>query len=168
MYQVSKWKHQPPPYYHPGRSGTIRQGNRVLAYFGEIHPRLKKSFDTDQSLVGFEVFLDLLPMPKMKKSALALSPYQSVNRDFAFLMNRDVPVDLLIKTIQKVDKSLITHVDVFDVYQGDKVDASQKSVAVEIRLNPSKGTLTDQEIQELSHKIISHVEKTTGAHLRQA
>lgn len=156
-----------PSYYHPGRCATLKQGQRILAYFGEIHPALQQKFDTKLPLVGFEVFIDHLPLPKMKKGTLTLSCYQSVTRDFAFVMDRHQPVDLLIKGIQKVDKTLISQVNVFDVYQGDKIEATKKSVAIEVRLDPQTGTLTDEQIQDLTQKIIAQAEKTTGAQLRQ-
>ena len=156
-----------PSYYHPGRSGTLKQGNRVLAYFGEIHPRVAKTLDATGSCVGFEVFLDLLPTPKSKKAPLTLSPYQSVTRDFAFVMDKSVPADKVVKAIQKADKNLITSVDVFDVYLGDKVGEDKKSLAIQVRLEPTSGTLTDAEIQTLTTTIISQVEKATGATLRQ-
>ena len=156
-----------PSYYHPGRSGCLKQGNRILAYFGEIHPRVTKALDGAGAYVGFEVFIDHLPAPKSKKASLTLSPYQSVTRDFAFVMDKSVPADKVVKAIQKADKNLITSVDVFDVYLGDKVGEDKKSLAIQVRLEPTTGTLTDAEIQTLTTTIISQVEKATGATLRQ-
>jgi phenylalanyl-tRNA synthetase beta chain len=155
-----------PSYYHPGRSGTIKQGPRVLAHFGEIHPKMSQHFETTDRMVAFEVFLDNLPDAKMKKSALILSPYQPVVRDFAFLVDSSLSVDHLIKAIQKIDRALITSVEVFDLYQGDKVPAGKKSVALAVRLEPQQKTLTDEEIQTVSAKIIAQVEKTSGGSLR--
>jgi phenylalanyl-tRNA synthetase beta chain len=154
-------------YYHPGRSGTLKQGNRVLAYFGEVHPKIVQTLNAEQILMGFEVFLETLPPIRDKKSILALSPYQAVTRDFAFVMDKSVPADKVIKTIQKTNKTLITQVNVFDVYAGEKVGENKKSLAIEVRLEPTAGTLTDEQIQEISTMIIHQVEKTTGATLRQ-
>jgi phenylalanyl-tRNA synthetase beta chain len=154
-------------YYHPGRSGTIRQGNRILGYFGEIHPRVLKQFDIDFPVVGFEVFLDLLPAIKLKKSIATFSNLQSVTRDFAFVVDQELPADKIVSTILKTDKQLITNVSVFDVYAGDKMEPGKKSVAVQVRLEPTKTTLTDTEIHDLSHKIIDQVAKTTGGKIRE-
>lgn len=155
-----------PSYYHPGRSGTLKQGQRILAYFGEIHPKVNQFFDVDKPMVAFEVFLDHLPGLKTKKSALSLSPYQPVSRDFAFLVDQAKPVDDIIKAIQKVDRNLITSVEIFDLYQGDKLPEGKKSVAFAIRFEPTQKTLTDEEIQTISAKIITQVEKTSGGILR--
>lgn len=156
-----------PSYYHPGRSGCLKQGNKILAYFGEIHPKALAAYDVDLPIVAFEVFLDNINQPKQKKTNLSLSPYQSVTRDFAFVVSLDTKGESVVKTIQKVDKNLITNVQIFDVYTGDKIGEGLKSIAVEVKLEPTKATLTDAEITELSDRIISAVAKATGATLRQ-
>ena len=153
-------------YYHPGRSGTIRQGNRILGYFGELHPRVLKDMDVDFPVVAFEVFLDLLPDVKIKKTIATLSNLQPVTKDFAFVVDRDLPAEKITTAISKVDRKLISSVTVFDVYAGDKMDAAKKSVAVEVRFEPTNATLTDEEIHGLMNKIIEQVHKTTGGELR--
>lgn len=156
-----------PQYYHPGRKGCFKQGSKVLAYFGEIHPKILAAFETDIPMVAFEVFLDNLPQAKNKKASLTLSSYQSVTRDFAFVVGQDVKADTVIRSIQKVDRNLITHVHVFDVYTGEKVGSNMKSIAVEVKLEPTKTTLTEAEITNISNQIINAVAKATGASLRQ-
>ncbi|WP_032112387.1 phenylalanine--tRNA ligase subunit beta [Candidatus Paracaedibacter symbiosus] len=156
-----------PKYYHPGRSGSVKQGNKTLAYFGEIHPKTLAAFETDIPMVAFEIFLDNIHQPKAKKTSLNLSPYQSVTRDFAFVVASDVKADAIVRTIQKVDRPLISSVQIFDVYTGDKIGDNLKSIAVEVKLEPTKATLTEAEINDLSDRIINAVAKATGASLRQ-
>ncbi len=156
-----------PKYYHPGRSGTLKQGQKVLAYFGELHPETLAAFATDNQIVACEVFLDNFHEPKLKNNALILSPYQTVMRDFAFVVDQSVKAEVIVRTIQKVDKALITDVQVFDVYTDDKLGSDRKSIAVEVKLEPTKTTLTDAEIHEISDRIINAVANTTGASLRQ-
>lgn len=155
------------PYYHPGRSGTIRQGNRMLGYFGEIHPRILKQFGIDFSVVGFEIFIDILPEIKLKKAIANFSNLQSVYRDFAFVVDRNLPADKIVSSILKIDKKLISAVEIFDVYMGDKIDPAMKSIAVQVRIDPIKATLTDAEIHDLSDKIMSQVAKNTGGKIRE-
>lgn len=156
-----------PQYYHPGRKGCFKQGNKVLAYFGELHPKTLAAFETDIPMVVFEIFLDNTSQPKNKKASLTLSSYQSVIRDFAFVVGKDVKADTVVRTIQKVDRNLITDVQVFDIYTGEKVGNNMKSIAVEVKLEPTKATLTDAEISDISDKIINAVAKAAGASLRQ-
>lgn len=156
-----------PSWYHPGRSGTLKLGPMILGYFGEIHPRLLKIFDLKAPVVGFEIFLDRLPLPKRKTTAkplLSLSPFQGVDRDFAFVVSQNVPADSLIKAAKKADPSLIEDCTLFDVFE---LPEGKKSLGIRVRLQPKDHTLTDEEIQILSEKIILSIAQNTGGVLRQ-
>lgn len=163
-----KLEEQAPSYYHPGRSGSICQGPKILAHFGEIHPQILGDMDIKGNCVAFEVFLDSLPSQKHSKSSLTLSPYQAVERDFAFILDRNVPAEQVIKVIQRIDRQLIESVSIFDLYEGEKVPADKKSLAVQVRLQPLQATLTEADITSISEKIIASVTQTTGGVLRQA
>lgn len=157
-----------PPWYHPGRSGALRQGPAVLAYFGEIHPALLAEMDVKGAVSGFEVFLDRVPAQKKKgtaKKLLALPPFQPVERDFAFVVDGKIEAETLIRAVKSVDK-LIVRVEVFDVYEGEKIEAGKKSVALNVVIQPVEKTLTDAEIEGLSAKIVSAVVGKTGGTLR--
>lgn len=155
-----------PDYYHPGRKGSIKQGNRVFAHFGEIHPGIITNMSGEGAYAGFEVFLDQLPPLRLKKSNLQLSPYQPVMRDFSFVVDDAITADQIVKTVAKVDRPLITTIHIFDVYKGDKLEMGKKSLAIQVRLEPQSGTLTDAQITEVCNNIISSVIKATGGALR--
>ncbi len=156
-----------PDWYHPGRSGAITLGPKnILAYFGEIHPLTLQAHDCDHMIVACEVMLDAIPLPKKKNTpALRCSDLQPVERDFAFVMAEDIPAETLLNAIAKSDNQLIADVHLFDLYQGKGVEDGRKSLAVSIRLQPQNATLTDQEIDAASQKIIAAAEKV-GATLR--
>ena len=155
-----------PDYYHPGRKGTLKQGNRIIALFGEIHPLIITQLAGEGAFVGFEVFLDQLPPLRLKKSTLQLSPYQPVTRDFAFVVDDGIPADQVVKAIAKTDRDLITAIHIFDVYKGEKLEKDKKSLAIQVRLEPQTGTLTDAQITEVCDKMIANVSKATGGVLR--
>lgn len=158
-----------PDYYHPGRSGSLRLGATIIANFGEIHPALLNEMKISAPVVGFEVFIENIPEPKKKGTALPLvelSPFQPISRDFAFLAEVGVDADNFIKAIKSVDRNLITHVEIFDIYAGKGIDAGYKSLAITVTLQPKSATLTDSEIEGLSKKIIDTVTQKTGATLR--
>lgn len=160
-----------PSYYHPGRSGSLRLGPTVLAYFGELHPAVLQDMDIKTPISGFEAFIEALPEPKKKGSGTALPPLklselQPISRDFAFLADASVDADAFVKTIKLVDRELITDVSVFDIYTGKGVEDGKKSVAVAVTLQPKERTLTDSEIEGLSKKIVEAVQQKTGAGLR--
>ena len=158
-----------PSWYHPGRSGTLALGQKVLGYFGEVHPSVLSAFDIKGPVAAFEVFLDAIPEPKQKGKARALfapSPYPAVERDFAFMLDAKVSADDVVKAVRNTERVLIERVDVFDVYEGKGVPEGKKSLAVAVRLQPREKTLTDAEIDALAQKIVAAVAKATGGVLR--
>ncbi len=157
-----------PGFYHPGRSGMVRQGPKlVLATFGELHLRVLQALDLDGPAAAFEVFLDRVPEPKRRRRAPPdLPAFQPVRRDFAFVVGVDVAVDTLLRAARGAERALIAGVNVFDIYLGDKMPAGQKSVAIEVVFQPRERTLTDAEIEAASAKVVAAVAKATGAALR--
>ena len=159
-----------PDWYHPGRSGAIKLGDRVMAYFGELHPEIVAQADLKGPVAAFEVFLDAPPPPKAKatkaRPKLVLSAFQPVERDFAFLVDAAVDAEKLVRAARNADKALITGARVFDLYAGKGVPEGKKSIAVAVILQPVERTLTDAEIEAVSAKIVAAVTKATGAVLR--
>ncbi|MCD6035765.1 MAG: phenylalanine--tRNA ligase subunit beta [Rickettsiales bacterium] len=159
-----------PKWYHPGRSGAWKLGKTVLGYFGEIHPSFLESFDIKTTVIAFELFPEAIPYKQKKttaKSALKTSEFQSVERDFAFIVDTSLPAEELLKTVRGADKTLISRVSIFDVYQGKGVDDGKKSVAISVRLQPQDKTLTDADIEQISTAVIGAVVKQCGGTLRQ-
>ena len=160
-----------PAWFHPGRSGVLRLGPKnVLAAFGEIHPKVLKAMDVAGPVYGFEVNLDAIPPAKARavktKPALEASELMAVTRDFAFLVTAQTPAQTLINAVKGADKKLITGVRLFDVYEGTGVAEGQKSLAIEVTLQPRDKTLDEEALEAVSAKIIAQVEKATGATLR--
>jgi len=158
-------------YLHPGRSGTIQLGPKnILAYFGELHPMACKALGAEGPIAVSEVILDRIPEPKAKttraKPPLSLSPFQPVERDFAFIVNRDVAANDVVKAARGADKNLIAAVDVFDLYEGKGIEPGKKSIAIAVTIQPVEKTLTDVEIEAVAAKIVAEVTKKTGATLR--
>jgi phenylalanyl-tRNA synthetase beta chain len=158
-----------PHWYHPGRSGTLALGQKVLGYFGELHPGVLAAFDVKAPVAAFEVFLDAIPEPKQKGKARALfapSPYPAVERDFAFVVDAKVTAEDIVKAARNAERILIDRIDVFDVYEGKGVPEGKKSLAIAVRLQPKEKTLTDAEIDAVAQKIVAAVTKATGGVLR--
>jgi phenylalanyl-tRNA synthetase beta chain len=160
-----------PAWFHPGRSGTIQIGpQNVLGHFGELHPRTLEALDAEGPVVAFEVILDKIPEPKAKatraKPMLELSPFQPVDRDFAFVVDAAVKAGDIARAAQGADRKLIAGVSVFDVYEGKGIDPGKKSVAIAVTLQPREKTLTDEEIEAVAAKIVAEVGKRTGGVLR--
>nr|WP_298102345.1 phenylalanine--tRNA ligase subunit beta [uncultured Shinella sp.] len=160
-----------PAWYHPGRSGTIKMGPKiVLGYFGEFHPKALGALDVSGALAGFEIFVDAMPDPKKKatrtKPALDLSSLQAVKRDFAFVVDKTVEAGAIVRAATGADRKLISAVNVFDVFEGASVGEGKKSIAIEVVIQPTDKTLTDEDFEALTGKIVGNVVKTTGGTLR--
>ncbi|MDM7849608.1 phenylalanine--tRNA ligase subunit beta [Pseudochrobactrum kiredjianiae] len=160
-----------PSWYHPGRSGTLKLGPKVvLGYFGEFHPDALELLDVSGALCGFEVFIDAIPEPKQKsgatKPALTLSQFQSVKRDFAFVVDSTVEAAAIVRAVNSAEKKLIAGAQVFDIFTGTSLGEGKKSVAVEVILQPLDRTLTDEDLEATAKRIVEAVTKQTGGTLR--
>ena len=157
-----------PGFYHPGRSGTVRQGPRtVLGTFGELHPRVLAAIGLTGPAVAFELNLDAIPEPKRRrKSAPDLAAFQPLRRDFAFLVDTGVAADAVLRAARGAERNLIVGVSLFDVYEGDKLPEGKKSLAIEVVFQPRERSLTDAEIETAGQKVVAAVAKATGAVLR--
>jgi len=164
-------EHGGPAWYHPGRSGTIKMGPKVvLGYFGEFHPKTLEALDVSGALAGFEVYIDAMPEPKKKatrtKPALELSPFQAVKRDFAFVVDKTVEAGAIVRAAVGADRKLVTGVNVFDIFEGASLGEGKKSIAIEVQIQPAERTLTDEDFEALTQKIVANVTKATGGVLR--
>lgn len=160
-----------PSWAHPGRSGTLQFGPKgVIGAFGELHPRVLKALDVKGPLVAFEIHLDALPLPKYKptkvKPKLALSDFQPLTRDFAFIVDKTVAAGDMAKTAQNADRALIAETSVFDIYEGAGVEPGKKSVALAVTLQPVEKTLTEADIEAVAAKIVAEMTKRYKAALR--
>jgi phenylalanyl-tRNA synthetase beta chain len=160
-----------PAWFHPGRSGTIQIGpQNVLGHFGELHPRALEALDADGPVAVFEVILENIPQPKPKatraKPMLELPPFQPVERDFAFVVDRTVRAADILRAAQGADRKLIADVTLFDVYEGEGIEPGKKSIAIAVTLQPREKTMTDQEIEAVAARIVTEVGKRTGGVLR--
>jgi phenylalanyl-tRNA synthetase beta chain len=161
----------PRPWWRPGRAARLQLGPKaVLAELGEIHPKVLAALDVAGPIYAFEAWVETIPEPKRRavktKPALELSPLMPFTRDFAFVVDAELPAGEVARAVQSADKALIAGVRVFDVYEGPGMAGGKKSVAVEVTVQPREKTLDDAEIEALSGRIVAAASKATGAVLR--
>ena len=157
-------------WWHPGRHGIICLGpKKVLGIFGELHPKVLQAMNIKGPAMAFSLWPDEVPMARKSgatRPALELRDLQAVERDFAFVVDDTVDALTLVNAAAGADKALITDVRVFDEFIGGSLGDGKKSLAVTVRLEPTKATLTDADIDAVSAKIVAKVEKATGGALR--
>jgi phenylalanyl-tRNA synthetase beta chain len=153
------------PTWHPGRSATLRLGPKtVLAAFGELHPQLQKSIDAPPGAVAGEIYLETIPVGRSNggaRGAFAPPALQAVTRDFAFLVPPELTADSLVRATRGADKAAITGVRLFDRFE----TPDGLSLAFEVTLQPVEKSFTDEQIGEISRRIVTAAEKL-GARLR--
>ena len=157
-------------WWHPGRHGKICLGpKKVLGIFGEIHPRILTAMNVKGPAVAFSVWPAEIPLPRQKsaaRGALELRDLQSVERDFAFVVDAEVEALTLVNAAAGAEKMLIEDVRVFDEFIGGSLGEGKKSLAITVRLQPTDSTLKDADIEAVSQKIVEKVTKATGGVLR--
>lgn len=155
--------------YHPGQSGTLRLGpKKILAAYGALHPSVTKALGLKGAAVGAEIFLDAIPLKKKAghmRDAFAPPALQAVTRDFAFIVDAGLPAGDLLRAVKGADKKLITDARIFDLFEGPSVGEGKKSLAVEVTLQPTDATLTEEDLKALSDKVVASAAKL-GASLR--
>jgi phenylalanyl-tRNA synthetase beta chain len=156
--------------YHPGRSARLGLGPKnVLAEFGELHPSTLKAFDLSGPVVAAEIFLDSVPQKRGQsgrmRPAYAPPALQAVTRDFAFLVPVDLAADQLVRAVRGADKQAIAAAALFDVFTGQGVPEGQKSLAVEVTLQPTDKSFTEEDLKAVSDRIVAAAAKL-GATLR--
>ncbi len=159
-----------PGWFHPGRSAALKLGPKVtLAHFGEIHPHTLKSVDLAGPVAAFELYIEAIPPARKKgtgREAMEALDLLPVRRDFAFILDRKVLAADVMKAAASADKTLISDVSVFDVFEGAALGEGKKSIALEVTMQPRDKTLTESQIESVAAKIIAQVEKATGGRIR--
>ncbi len=156
--------------FHPGQSATLRLGPKtILARFGMLHPALLKQFDVDGPVAAVELFLDAIPAKRgavgFARAAYAPPALQSVTRDFAFLVDAKLPAGDLVRAIKGADKANIVAARLFDDFRGQGVPEGQKSVAVEVTLQPTEKSYAEADLKAIADAITAAAGKL-GAVLR--
>lgn len=157
-------------WWHPGRHGKICLGpKKMMAVFGELHPRILRAMDIKGAAVGFTLWPGEIPLPRnvgANRGAAQMRDLQAVDRDFAFVVDANVEALTLVNAAAGADKVLIEDVRVFDEFIGGSLGEGKKSMAVTVRLQPLEATLKETDLEAVSAKIIEKVVKATGGVLR--
>ena len=160
-----------PKYYHPGKSGVIRQGPmNILGHFGEIHPTILTDLDIDTPIFAFEIFLDKISSKTRNKlrvrPGFTISNFMPVSRDFAFIVDKDTKAEEILNVIKRIKNTMIEDIKIFDIYSGKNIPKNKKSIGVNVIIQPYEKTLTDLEIEEISRMIISEIGNKFEAEIR--
>ncbi|SFF74180.1 phenylalanyl-tRNA synthetase beta subunit [Novosphingobium sp. CF614] len=160
----------PGPQFHPGQSATLRLGPKnVLARFGMLHPQVAKHFDVEGPVAVAELYLDAIPGRKgaagFARSHYAPPALQALTRDYAFLVPAGLPAGDLVRVVQGADKANIAAARLFDDFRGQGVPEGQKSLALEVTLQPLEKSYQEADLKAITDKVTAAAAKL-GAVLR--
>lgn len=153
-------------YYHPGRSAYIIIDKSIVGVIGNIHPLMEKKYDVKDVYVCELCLSSLLSLKTSKVKFTAIPQHPSVSRDIALVMDREVPTYDVVRKIVQASKQLVKEAKIFDVYEGEHVEAGKKSVAVSLTFQDAKKTLEEAEINKALESILAAVKKEFDAQLR--
>lgn len=155
-------KNNLPKEFHPGRSAEILLDNDVIGYMGQVHPSINKN-----EIYVFELFLDKILDKKVRNIKFKeISKYPEITKDMAFVFDKNINANTIIKEIKKQGGKLLSSIDIFDIYTGENIGKDKKSLAFKLVFQDENKTLTDEEVMELFDKIIKLVETKFDAKLR--
>lgn len=161
-----------PKYYHPHRSCAVKLGKNIIGYFGEVHPKIVKKFEIKDNINICEIFIGKNLQISDEQKISPKKPYisndiQPIYRDFAFVVDKELAVGDIIKTIENIDKNFIKTVEIFDIYFGSNLENNKKSIALKITIQPIEKSLNKEEIDDIASKVIDKISKEYNATLRQ-
>lgn len=152
--------------YHPYQQATILHQDQAIGRLALIHPLTQKALDVEPTVV-FEIHLEPLLSATKQKTYQTLSKYPSISRDLAVIVNEDVMVSDLLAMIKQTAKDKLTHLEVFDVYQGEHIEPGKKSLGFGLIFNDSTKTLSGEEVDQAMKKIINRLSFSYQAQIRQ-
>ena len=161
--RYSFMKQEMPKEMHPGQSAYINVNGTNVGIIGKVHPNV-----TRENVFVLEINLDELFQKKVGKMKYKeISKFPNVKKDIAFVVDKSLTSKEVEKAIKNGGGSLLTDIEIFDVYIGVGIGLDKKSMAYSLTFSDNKKTLTDDEVNALMNKIIDTVSKKCGAELRK-
>jgi len=152
---------------HPGVSADLMVGKECIGTYGQIHPEVLENFGVEEPIFVAEISVEKLYKYGKKKIVIEeISKYPSVERDLALLVDREVLVADMLKEAEKIS-NFVKKVELFDVYQGERIANNLKSVAFNMLFSSTERTLTDVEVNEIMQNLITKLNKRFNAALRE-
>jgi phenylalanyl-tRNA synthetase beta chain len=154
------------PYFHPGGSGNLRAGDKVVAKFGRLHPKLARAFELPESSYAFALYLENIAQRPPVEQYKPLPKFPATKRDIAVVVPEDVHAADLMNAVRESGASFFESVRAFDEYRGQQIGAGRKSIAMTIVLRKNDATITDEEANASTETVVATLAKRFGATLR--
>ncbi|MEN2752410.1 phenylalanine--tRNA ligase subunit beta [Psychrobacter sp. FBL11] len=155
-------------FLHPGQSAKLYIDDIYIGWLGQLHPSTAKQLDMPMTWVAQLSLAPLLDLAREQQVIATPSKFPQVRRDIAILVDSDISLQTLESTIRKAAGTLLTNLWLFDVYQGDKVPAGQRSLAFALVWQDNIQTLSDEVVKTATDKVIESLVQQHSAQLRDS
>jgi phenylalanyl-tRNA synthetase beta chain len=154
-------------YLHPGTGATARAGERLWGVVGQLHPQVASAFELNAPVFVFELNVTALfrkrgAAPKFQ----SIPRFPAATRDLALVVDRSLPYGAIRGAVAAFKNRLVESVELASLYEGDPIPPDKRSVALSVTYRSSTGSLTDQKIDAVHQRLISHICERVGADLR--
>ena len=155
------------PSYHPGRCAVIKSGDAVLGILGQVHPLVMQNYGVSVDTYAAELDFDaIFEHSNTEKHYKSLPKFPASTRDFSFVCDKELEVGKIEKIMAQAGGKLVEDVKLFDIYTGPQVGADKKSVSLRVVLRAQDRTLTVEEAEKVSEKILKALDSQLGINLR--
>ena len=151
--------------FHPGQSAAIQLDGKTVGFMGQLHPKHAKLTGVSGKVFLFEIRLEALAKKRVP-SANAISKFPEVQRDLAFVVDGELPVQALLDAVESVESNILQGVALFDIYRGQGLEPHQKSIALTLKIQHTERTLQDEEVEALVAQVIDLAAQKVQARLR--
>jgi phenylalanyl-tRNA synthetase beta chain len=151
---------------HPGRTAEILLNGKKVGFVGQIHPQVQKDKDLKDTYVCELNLREVLVEGNEPLKYHSIPRYPSITRDIALVVDQDKSAGELKSVIQGAGGALLKEVHIFDLYQGDRLEAGKKSIAFSLKYLDPERTLTDEEVTKTHQQVLDSLQEKTGAVLR--
>ena len=153
------------PALHPGQCAEVTRDGRTVGHLGRLHPRLAAQLDLPKGLYLFELALEPLRLGRLPHFE-PVSDQPRVQRDLAFVVDADVPAGEMVAAAHQACDDRLRQVHIFDLYQGDNIEAGRKSLALTLTFQDPSRTLKDAQVNDLVEAVVSQLKQQFKATLR--
>ena len=153
--------------YHPGRCARMYVGDKEIGILGQVHPLVMQNYGVDCDVYAAELDFDaIFDLMATEKLYTPLPKFPATTRDFSFVCDEDIEVGSIEEEMAKAGGKLVESIALFDIYRGPQVGENKKSVSIRVTLRASDRTLTVEEAEKTSNKILNALNKQFNITLR--
>ncbi|PJG86453.1 phenylalanine--tRNA ligase subunit beta [Conservatibacter flavescens] len=151
--------------FHPGQSAAIELDGKEIGFIGQIHPTIAQKIGLNGKVYACEILVKEIAKRNIA-NAKEISRFPANRRDLAIVVREDIAASDVLEVCRLVGGDKLTHINLFDVYQGIGVAEGHKSLAVSLTIQDTEKTLEEEDINAVISVVLSELKERFNAYLR--